>query len=104
MSDIKIYLRWIYEMVCTGVKENRVVAADVMYLENQMGCHKSRIDDNDRDLHKLMGKMDIIKVDVQKLISMNQCSHCRETLGYEDHQMEETSVVQSVRGIKGKKK
>ena len=77
MSDIKIHLRQIYELVCTGVKESKVAPSDVKYLANQMGCHESRIDDNDRDLHKLMGTMDIIKEEVHKLTSMNQCSHCQ---------------------------
>ena len=48
-------------MVCTDVKENRVAAANVKYLVNQMGFHKSRIDDNDGELHDLMGTVNIIK-------------------------------------------
>ena len=39
LSDIKIHPQWIYEMVCTDVKENRVAAVDVKYLVNQMGFH-----------------------------------------------------------------
>ena len=75
-----------------------------IYLANQMGSHDSRINDNDRDLQKLMGTIDIIKEEVQKLTSMNQCSHCQETPAHADHPMEETSVVQSVHGLEGKKK
>ena len=69
-----------------------------------MGSHDSIIDDNDRDLHKLMGTVDIIKEEVQKLTSMNQCSHCQETSTNSGYQMEETSIAQSVRGIEGMKK
>ena len=54
LADIKIHLRWIYEMVFTDVKERRFAAADVKYLANQMGCHESKIDDNDCDLRELM--------------------------------------------------
>ena len=52
--NIKIHLRQIYELVCTGVKESKVATSDVKYLANQMGCHKSKIDDNDSDLRELM--------------------------------------------------
>ena len=66
---------WMYELLSTCVKEGRVVAADVKYLANQMVCHKSRIDDNDMDLCELVGTVDIIKEEVLKFTSMNQCSH-----------------------------
>ena len=61
MQNIKQHMRWLYELLSTGVKEGRVAAADVKYLANQMGCHESRIDDNDRDLREIMGTVDIIK-------------------------------------------
>ena len=76
LKDVKLHLRWIYELLSTGVNKIRVVAMDVKYLANQMGCHESRIDDNDRDLHELMGTIDFIKEEVQKLTNMNHCNHC----------------------------
>ena len=91
-------------MVCTNVKEGMVSFVDVKYFAYQMGCHESRIGDNDQDLRELMGTMDIIKEEVQKLTSMNQCSHCQETPAHVDHPTEETSVIQLVRGLEGKKK
>ena len=48
-------------MVGTGLNENRVAAADAKYIANQMACHESRIEDNTRDLHELMGTVDIVK-------------------------------------------
>ena len=96
-------MRWIYELLSTGVKESKVAATDVKYLANQMGCHESRIDDNDRDLCEFVGTVDFIKEEVQKLTSMNQCSHCQET-PVQDHPMEETSVVQPVYRPGDKKK
>ena len=68
-----------------------------------MGCHESRIDDNDQDLHELMRTVDFIKEEVHKLTNMNHCSHCQE-IPTQDHPMEETSVVQPVHGPGGKKK
>ena len=74
------------------MKENKVATLGVNYLANQMGCHKYRIDDNDRELRELMGTVGFIKEEVQKLESMNHCSHCQETPA-QDHPMEETSIV-----------
>ena len=91
-------------MVGTGVNENRAATADAKYMANQMVCHETRIDDNTRDLHELMGTVDIIKEEVQKLTNMTQCSHCQETPAVDDYQMEEPSVAQSVRGIEEHKK
>ena len=75
LTDIKIHLCRVYEMVCTGVKENKILASDVKYLSNQMGFHESRIDDNDRDLRELMGTIHFIKVEVHKMSNMNHCSY-----------------------------
>ena len=61
LIDIKTHLHRVYKMVCTGVKENNILASDVKYLSNQMGFHESRINDNDRDLHELMGTVNFIK-------------------------------------------
>ena len=73
------------------------------YLANQMGLHESRIYGNDRDVRELMGTVGFIKEEVQKLESMNHCSHCQETPA-QDHPIEETSIVQPVHGLGGKKK
>ena len=62
-------------MVSIGVKENMVVVSDVKYLENQMRYNESRIDDKDHDLCELMGTVDFIKKEVQKMVNMNHCSH-----------------------------
>ena len=91
-------------MVCVRIKENRVAASDLKYLENQMGFHEYRIDDSDHDLRELMGTIDFIKEEVQKMVNMNQCIHCQETPEHDNHPMEETSVVQPIHGIEGKKK
>ena len=87
----------------TGVKESRVATSDVKYLANQMGCHESIIDDNDCNLHELMGTIDFIKEEVHKLTNMNHCNHCQETPS-QDHLMEELFIVKHVHGLGGKKK
>ena len=85
-------MHWIYELLSTGVKESRVAMSDVKYLANEMGCHESRIDDNDRDLRELMGTIYFIKEEVHKLTNMNHSIHYQET-PTQGHPMEETSVV-----------
>ena len=37
LKDIKIHLRWVYKMVCTGMKENRVGMSDVKYFGKSNG-------------------------------------------------------------------
>ena len=97
LKDVKLHLHCIYELMSTGVKESRVATSDVKYLANQMGCHESIIDDNDCNLHELMGTIYFIKEEVHKLTNMNHCSHCQE-IPTQDHPMEETFVVQQVHG------
>ena len=86
-----------------GIKEGSVAAVDVKYLVNQMGCHESRIDDNDRDLHEIMGTIDNTKEEVQMLTIMNQCIHCQES-PTKYHPMEQTSVAQPFNELGEKKK
>ena len=62
------------------------------------------IDDNERDLREMMGTVDFIKEEVQKMAKMTQCSYCQDSSNQGDHPMEETSVVQPAHGIEGKKK
>ena len=72
-------------------------------MERQMGNHDSRIEDNHRDLHELMGTVENIKEDVQKLINMNQCSHCQDSPA-KDHPMEKNSVMKHIYEPSDKKK
>ena len=69
-----------------------------------MGCQESKVDNNDRDLQEMMGTVYFIKEEVHKMVNMNQCSHCQETLDHDDHPIEETSVVQPACGLEGKNK
>ena len=60
-------MKWVFNMVGTSVNSTRTVGNDARYISNQLDCHASRIDDNTRDLHELMEKVDHLKEDVQKL-------------------------------------
>ena len=75
---------------------------NVSYMSNQIGCHDSRIEDHNRDLKEMMGKVDIIKDEVLKFARMNQCTHFQESPGDEACPMEEVYVTQPV-GPSGKK-
>ena len=79
------------------------LVADGRHVSYQTNCHDSRIEDHDKDLRDLMGTMGCIQEDLQKLVQMNQCSHCQDHPGEAAQPMEEYSVTQPV-GFLGKPK
>ena len=66
----------------------------VSYTSLQISNHDARIDNNERNLREIMGKVDRIQEDLQHLINMNQGSKVNETTAAAEHPMEEESVVQ----------
>ena len=90
LIDLQSEMKWVFNMVGTSVNNTLNAANDAKYISNQLDCHASRIEDNTRDLHELMAKVDYLKEDVQKLTKMAKGNHCQETPG--DHQMEEPLV------------
>ena len=70
------------------------------YTSLQISNHNARIDDNESNLREIMGKVDRIQEDLQRLINMNQGSKVNETTTAATHPMEEESVVQSMK-LKG---
>ena len=88
-------------MVGTSVNSTWNVANDCRYILNQLDYHASRIEDNTKDLHELMEKVNYLKEDVQKLTKMVEGNHCQETPG--DHQMEEPSVGKPTLGHEAQK-
>ena len=90
---MKSGMHWIFKMVGTGVNENIAAATDAKYMANQMVCHESKIDDNTRDIHELMGTIGIIKEEFQNLTSMTQFDHSHETPAVGDYQIEEPSLT-----------
>ena len=55
------------------------------------------IDDTERNLREIMGKVDRIQEDLQHLVSMNQGSKAFETPVAAAHPMEEESIVQPMK-------
>ena len=58
----------------------------------------------DRDIKKILGKVDIIVEDVQKMVNMTQCNHCQDTIANGAQSMEEVSVSNPFPGMEAKKK
>ena len=67
------------------------------YTSLQISNHGARIDDNERNLREIMGKVDRIQEDLQRLINMNQGSKVNKTTIIAAHPMEEESVVQPMK-------
>ena len=65
----------------------------VSYTSLQISNHDARIDDNESNLKEIMGKVDRIQEDLQRLINMNQGSKVNKTPTATAHPMEEESVV-----------
>ena len=88
-------------MMAIGIIDNKEIVQEVKsmgevvsYTSLQINNHDARIDDNESNLREMMGKVDRIQEDLQRLINMNQCSKAFETLVATTHPMEEESVVQ----------
>ena len=81
-------------------KEIKSMNETVRYTSLQVSNQDARIDDNESNLRELLGKVDRIQEDLEKLISMNQGSRVNGVNEEADHPMEEESVVQP-RAIRG---
>ena len=86
--DCKIHLRKVFEVVCSGVQQTKEVSTDIGFVLNNQSCQESRIKDIDRAIKELHGKVDRIVEDIQKMVNMNECIHCEETLANGIHPME----------------
>ena len=100
MADIKKNLRRMYELLSISVMDNREMAKDVKKMEDtvsytsyQISNHDARIDDNESNLRELMGKVDKIQEDIQRLISLNQVSRVNGVCDEAALPMEEESVA-----------
>ena len=101
IMDIKKNLQCLYEMVVIGVMDNKEIAREiksmgetVSYISLQISNHDSRIDDNESNLREMMGKVDRIQEDLERLITMNQGSRVNGATAEAEHPMEEELVVQ----------
>ena len=66
----------------------------VGYTSYHISNHDARIDDNEINLKEIMGKVDCIQEDLQRLVQMNQGSQAHENLPKAVHHMEEELVLQ----------
>ena len=103
IQDIKKNLRRLYEMVSIGIMDNREIARDIKKMEDtvsytslQINNHDSRIDDNESTLREMLGKVDRIQEDLERLISLNQGNRINGASVAVERLMEEESVVQPV--------
>ena len=104
LADLKKNLRRLYEMMAIGIMDNKEIAQEVKsmgkvvsYTSYQISNHDSRIDDTESNLREIMGKVDRIQEDLQRLVSMNQNNKAFQTPAAVAHPMEEESVVQPMK-------
>ena len=69
----------------------------VGYTSYQISNHDTTIDDTEMNLKEIMGKVDHIQEDIQRLVKMNQESQVNENPPGAAQHMEEESVVQPLR-------
>ena len=102
--DLKKNLRCLYEMMAIGIMDNKEIAQEiksmgevVSYTSLQISNHDAMINDNESNLREMMGKVDRIQEDLQRLINMNQCSKALKTPAITAHPMEKESMVQPMK-------
>jgi uncharacterized protein YoxC len=88
LTDIKFAVRRTYETVCTSVNQNSDMASVIKHVCNQLSCQDSRIDDLERNIIELMGKVDRIQEDLVVYFKATQGSwiHENTTVNQEIHQ------------------
>ena len=101
MADIKKNMRRMYELLSISVMDNREMARNIKKMEDtvsytsyQISNHDARIDDNESNLREMMGKVDKIQEDLQRLVSLNQVSRVNGVCDEAVLPMEEESVAQ----------
>ena len=59
-KEFKIHLCRVYEAVCGGLKQNKEISTYIGYVIHQLSFQDLWIDDLERDIKELMGKIDRI--------------------------------------------
>lgn len=80
MVDIKLSVRNTYNAVCTSVDQHEEMAKDLSYAVNQLSCRDSRIDDLEKNLFELMGKVDNLQEHIAVLTGKTQGSCVQDNL------------------------
>ena len=101
ITDIKKNLRRMYELLAINVVDTKEMAEEVKkmadtvsYTSQQVSNNDARIDDNESNLQEIMGKVDRIQEDLQRLIEMNQASRISGEVAEVVAPMEEEYVAQ----------
>ena len=88
-------------MVAIGIMDSRETTKEIKnlvdvvgYTSYQISNHDARIDDTEMNLKEIMGKVDHIQEDLQRLVQMNQGSQANENPPGGAQHMEEESVMQ----------
>ena len=86
IANLKKNPRNLYEIMAIGIMDNKEISQEVKsmgevvsHTSYQISNHDSRIDDTEMNLKEMMGKVDRIQEDLQRLVSMNQVRQARET-------------------------
>ena len=90
-------------MVAIGIMDSRETTKEVKnlvdmvgYTSYQISNHDARIYDNEMNLKEIMGKLDHIQEDLQRLVQLNQGIQTHENPAGAIQNMEEESVTQPV--------
>ena len=101
LLDIKKNLRRLYEMTAIGVMENKEMAKEVKSMSEivshtslEVSNNGARTEDLESNLHELLGRVERIEEDLEKLISMNKESRVNGVNETAEQPMEEESVLQ----------
>ena len=106
LPDLKKNLRCLYELMAIGIMDNKENSQEVKnmgevvsYTSYQISNHDSRIDDTESNLREIMGKVDTIQEELQRLVRMNQGSKAFENPTATAHPIEEESVVEPMKQL-----
>ena len=78
-KEYKIHLCKVYEELCGGFKKNKEISTYIGHVIHQLSFQDLWIDDLERDIKELIGKIDRISKDVLKKINFTQSNHYHET-------------------------
>ena len=94
-------LRRLYEMTAIGVMDNKEMAKEIKSMSEivsrtslEVSNNDARTEDLESNLRELLGRVERIEEDLQKLVSMNQESRVNGVNEAASRPMEEESVMQ----------
>ena len=101
LLDIKKNLRRLYKMTAIGVMDNKEMAKEIKSMSDtvsrtslEVSNNGARTEDLESNLRELLGRVERIEEDLEKLISMRQESRVNGVNETAEQPMEEESVLQ----------